>query len=276
MSKVITMAAWRRPDYFKKVLDGIVNNPEHEEYGIIISIDGGYPEETKEMRNICLSHKLSKQIRVHISNTNLGCAANTYMCTMLGFMESDYVIHLEDDTVPGKDFLRYMEWAGEEFKDNKEIFSVNAFNRLEPSTQLEDKDFLYKVESRKLFTCIGWAIWRRIWEEMETKWFGIHWSQEVYRKGINVDTIDAAKEIPEGEEFLKYIIKADNGSWCWPMNKYWRKGRKEIYPVISRVQNIGFDNRGTWSPGGDFHISKHYAPFFVDDYELDNSKEYTQ
>ena len=45
--------------------------------------------------------------------------------------------------------------------------------------------------------------------------------------------------IPQGEEFLNHVKLTPKGSWANPMAHYWRKGRLEICPHTSFLQNIG-------------------------------------
>ncbi len=48
--------------------------------------------------------------------------------------------------------------------------------------------------------------------------------------------------IPQGDEFLNYVELTDKGSWANPMAHYWRKGRLEIAPHTSFLQNIGLED----------------------------------
>ena len=56
--KVITLAAWRRPDYFSKVVNSLENAEGIDEYKILVSLDGGYPQRQTEMVAILRESKL--------------------------------------------------------------------------------------------------------------------------------------------------------------------------------------------------------------------------
>ena len=47
--KVITLAAWRRPQYFQQVVKSLENAEGIEEYLVLVSLDGGYPQRQTEM-----------------------------------------------------------------------------------------------------------------------------------------------------------------------------------------------------------------------------------
>ena len=57
--KVITLAAWRRPDYFQEVIKSLQNAEGVGDYTILISIDGGYPQRQTEMLAILRESKLN-------------------------------------------------------------------------------------------------------------------------------------------------------------------------------------------------------------------------
>lgn len=55
------------------------------------------------------------------------CSTATYWVLRHAFVEADYVVHSEDDIVPASDCLRYFEWAGQAYRDDRWTFSVSAF-----------------------------------------------------------------------------------------------------------------------------------------------------
>ena len=73
--KVITLAAWRRPQYFQQVVKSLENAEGIEEYLVLVSLDGGYPQRQTEMVAILRESILNYEIFAH--EKNLGCAGNT-------------------------------------------------------------------------------------------------------------------------------------------------------------------------------------------------------
>ena len=191
--KVITMTAWRRPAYTKQVIDNLKRCIGFEEYTILPTIEPGYPE-------ILDSFKDLSNCNIIVNDTRLGCGANTLKALQRGFEISDFVIHIEDDTVPGIDSLRYLEWAKKTYENDKEIFTVTAYNRIRDINNIEPQNYFTSYR-QKWYTGWIWGTWIDRFEEMPRKW--------------NFE------------------------SWDVNINKKLRGKRYEICPSIPRSQNIG-------------------------------------
>lgn len=264
--KVLLITNWRRPDMYRKVLDALMNCDGVEEYTILNHIDiyanGNLVPMFKAIDN---HHPLSKRCKIisDVAPRPMGNAMQMHRAWQQAFALyenptlEDFPIFLEDDDVPGKDWLRYMEWANKQFVHDPEIFCVVGWNRrvrhLEPN---EIDDLMPKVGVRKPFkSYLAWGMWRYIWDEMKDGWFGIRWNEPLFKPDDKLEGAD----IKEGADFLQQIHYAEDGSWGWPLLKYWAKGRKEVYPLISRCQNIG-------STEGRFNFSPAWHKQYVETY----------
>ena len=129
MNKIITVKLWNRPEYIKRVVVALEKLEKINEYKVIFSVDKSNDGELQKIKTILEKSSLNKEIYYH--PTNLGCAGNTRFCLILGFdnKEVDYVIHLEDDTIPAKDYLEFMEWGYEQSKNDPNIFAICPFVR---------------------------------------------------------------------------------------------------------------------------------------------------
>lgn len=230
MKIALSMTSWRRPDYYEKVLDSIIA-AGGQHYPLHISIDGGYEEQQNVMREIVEHKGLNAEVYAH--KHNLGCASNTHYALTQAFHDPSInaVIHLEDDTMLHPQFFDFMLPALEHYMDHEKVFSISAYaNRnLRPITDVWGSN---NVGIRDRFTCWGWGISRKVWEEVEDDWFGAIFTD--YEKFAD----DDANGI---NSFMRCIRKDPKGSWAWPMNKHWRKDRLEIAPDESLVQNIGME-----------------------------------
>jgi len=224
--KIITLAAWRRPDYFQQVVESLENAEGIEDYLVLVSLDGGYPQRQTEMAAILRESKLNYEIVAH--EENLGCAGNTGFILKKGFEMADRVIHFEDDTILHPDCLRFLEHNLDKYENNDAIFAITSFTNPQWNDICLDGDWLEPnmVGLRDRFTCQGWATWKRVWDEIEI-WFGVEFLESM------------PNPIPQGDEFLTHIKLNDKGSWANPMAHYWRRGRLEICPHTSFLQNIG-------------------------------------
>ena len=227
---IITMTAWRRPQYLSQVIESLKLCQGIDGYQIYLSVDGGYPEKQQEMATIVKNSGLN--IRLWLQKRNWGCAKNTWKVVETAFRDgAEQIIHLEDDTLVAKDFLLFMEAALNHYKDSPKVFSIAAHNS---SNKIYKKDeWAQKLEPHHFFSCWGWGTWKRIWDEVRNNWFGIIWKPEM--RALYKDSTG----IPQGEKFLEVVDKTNKGSWAWPMNMYHRKGRYEVRPLVSRIKNVG-------------------------------------
>jgi len=281
------ITAWRRSDYFAQVVERLRACWGAMEHEYFVSVDGGYPESQLRHREIFAASGLRGDIV--LQEGNLGCCENTGLVFKRLFAEgADAVIMLEDDTVPAIDFLYYMRSMLERFREDMGVFSVSGFHRrlrtdthaLYPSTegnideQMSDGMSVISFQLpripristtrasigpgrpdaiflRRRMQFNGWGTWRRIYDEIGDGWFGItaKWGVE---------------ELTEGEMFLKQVKIDPRGRWDWPLMKYWRKGRSEVAPDLSRIQNIGAKN-GAWSTNPEYHRRYQQTEIWLND-----------
>ena len=150
--KIITIAAHRRPGYTAQVLKALRRCDGYGDYHLIASVDGPDDGEAQQETAKLLEHRCKILIR---RKYNLGNSGNTIGLLLEGFRWSNFVVHLEDDTVPARDFLTYMEWANKKFSESSDVFSIGAFNREYPT----EKN-MFQVKATHGFCCWGVGLWR--------------------------------------------------------------------------------------------------------------------
>lgn len=235
----LSISLYRRPFYTKILLDALNRCYNIDKYQIFISCDVYYYTafDTKNLRNNSLaSLDLAQKFRPHqtqvIKNEPiLGCNNNIYQCLNIGFNNNnDFHIHLEDDTIPSKDILLYFEWARNEFRYDENIFSVCGYSKSETNVN----DFYYdKVGKSHWFSPWGWGTWKDRYLEIEQN---IH----------------------------NCLFKG----WDEKINHCTRKNRYQIFPHISRIQNIGALDGENVSE--DYHRKHQYNQFWIE-----NLKKYS-
>jgi hypothetical protein len=137
-------------------------------------------------------------------------------------LQPDYLLHIEDDTVLSPDALEYYQWALNESRKHADVFSVAGYNKPDKPPAPADVKLAAK---RKWFTCWGWAVTgKRLAEILQ------HWSA------------------------------ANPKSFAWHLNKKVRAGRFEIYPKLSRVQNIGYE-KGENDRTAAWYRENHRTPY---------------
>ena len=159
---------------------------------------------------------------------NLGVAASVITAIDWFFKNEDSGVILEDDLVISKDFLGFLSEGLEEFRNNKNIFSVSGSNFF---PALTSEDFLTEY-----FIGWGWGTWRDRWEKAKISYlsdiarpvfsfneFANFWNIGSYRSKIGkVDTWDI--------ELTKFI--RDNKFVC-------------VISSSNLVSNIGYDEHAS-------------------------------
>lgn len=279
----IGMTGWRRPGYFASVIERLSRCSDVGDFTCLASIDGGYPQQQDSMRTIFEHSGLRGDIHMHPEN--LGCAGNTgFLFNTLFASGADAVIMLEDDTVPSVDFLCYARAMLQRFADDERVFSVSGYHRrihadspelAPPPTEylpngmvsirmnLDDIKFTAdlpptigpgrpdRVFFRDYFTSWGWATWRRVYEEIGDGWFGVN--------SVGRVAPDAGAR---NSEVLSWNDRSPYGTWALPMAFYWRRGRCEVAPDLSRIQNIGAEE-GMFCPRPGWHRKNHHTEIWM-------------
>ena len=149
------------------------------------------------------------------------------------------IIVLEDDIVPKKGFLEFMNQALSRYKKNPRVFQVAGFR---PPRKSKGGN----AEFSRLTTSWGWGTWRRAWQKYSAKPI----ISKRFKNEIHV--FNHKDSYP----FYQLLQDAVNGcSQSWAIRWYYACYKKHgfaIYPPTSYVENIGFDGSGQHSPNNKF------------------------
>lgn len=226
--KTISLSLYNRPKYTKIVLDALDQCFNIDDYLIYIRCE----PDNNDVINLAKKFRPS-QTQLHINSIRYGCNKNIYTCFEDNFLHSDYHIHLEDDTIPGKDLLLYFELCNRIFKDDINIFSVSGYVNCNNTTM--GKQFYpinteyHSYGQRNWFTPWGWATWSSRWP-----------------------IIKAA--------FIESL--SSKVSWDFYIHNA-LKDKMEIFPLVSRIQNIGAEE-GTYCPGAEWHYHNQYNDYWIE------------
>jgi len=160
-----------------------------------------------------------------VGQTRVGCNVNTYAALASGFDHHDRVIALEDDTVPGRDFLLFADWALDTYERDESVFSVCGYQR----TPLAEIGYRNAVIREAWFTPWGWATWRDRWDSVRDTW-------------------------PSDDKQV---------SWDTVIDKLTRRDRTEVRPLLARIQNIGAEG-GAHVPDAAWHAEHHLNRHWIE------------
>jgi hypothetical protein len=219
---IITMVLWNRPAYTRAVLTALRGCSGIGDYLLLPHVEPGNDEVLSLVQAIEFA-----ETRLTLNPRRLGIGKNTYLAWQEGFTKSDFIIHIEDDTVPARDCLRYLEHCRRAYRRDHEVFSVSSYNRLPcPPNQL------YHISRRPPYTCWLVGIWKDRWE-----WIRSRWSTDPERYATHLT------------------------------NQVRRYRLDEIYPLLSRSQNIGAE-RGVHVPSAEWHRANHYTEHWAGNFNL--------
>lgn len=229
--KVITMLAYKRPEYTKQVVDALKKCIGFDEYVLLPTLDPGYPRVLKAFEGLSNCH-------IVVNETRIGANLSMLQALQRGFDVSDFVIHLEDDIVPGIDSLKYFEWINQTYKDNKNIFTATAYSR---ETDIKPEDY-FTVYKQKFFTCWLWGTWKDRFEEIEKEW---------NREG-HLDHAMAYELLKGRCEIVPHLARSHNIGEYDSANNNTQEFYKTWHynPVwVNNIPNISFNNLNYYDTG---------------------------
>jgi hypothetical protein len=215
----VVMTLCSRPEYTRTVLDALARCDGIEDVPVYMLCEPVSDEVIEAATNF------RGRGEVLVGSERVGCNINTYAALAHGFDRHARVIAMEDDTVPGRDFLRFARWGLEEYQHDASVFSVCGYQK----TPASEAGYRNAVFREAWFTPWGWATWRDRWETVRASW-------PRYDHQVSWDTV---------------------------LDKFSRRGRYEIRPMLARIQNIGAEG-GAHVPGAAWHAEHHLNRCWVE------------
>ncbi len=234
-NKIITLSLYNREDYTFHVLNHLSKCNGIETYTIIPVIDHDNKSGRNQAEMTSLLYAATCQTKLKIDQpryqqSNVGCNANIFTCLNIGFKVTDYLIHIEDDIILAPDALQYFEWCRTKYENDKEVFSVDAYNANREKIVDQNPNIVCR---NKKFRCWGWATWIDRWESIKER-FPFSYGPQ-YEGG-------------------KCVFKG--GSWDCAVCDWLRGDRYRVYPLLARSKNIGAKG-GAHTPSPEWHYKKH-------------------
>lgn len=185
-------------------------------------------------------------IKRHKNPERLGCNANIVQSLNLAFEEANYVICLEDDIVPGKDFIELYRWYFNQVELTKQYPVITSYHKSDENylgiIDIFCKTLIDKVDSRYGFCPWGWGLTKENWESKFNKF----------------KFIDLPAAMTWDLQFAEHLIN---------------NNLKMLHPVVGRSQNIG--SEGTYVISKEFHEQYQYSKHWVDSYNFPKVTDFT-
>lgn len=237
----IVLFVYNRLDHTKRVIEYLKENELASESELFIFSDAD--ANTEQQDNVCkvreYIHTITgfKEIHIIEAEKNRGLAESIIYGVSEVIKDFKKVIVLEDDLIVSRDFLNYMNSALEFYKDISNIWSISGYTF--PMKALDDYQHDVYVALRGCSW--GWGTWI-------DRWMSIDWEVGTYYKVKDSirNRIDFGRWGRDMPFILDENIYGMNHSWAirWCYSAY-EQQKYTIYPVVSRVKNIGTDGSGT-------------------------------
>jgi hypothetical protein len=225
--KTISVIAYNRPAYLRRVLEALEKCRGVENYKVFVSVD----DAAHQLETLLAAHGSMPAMfgheRYHVwapRCERLGVdwhPKQVYDC-IFDLEGSDFNVMLEDDTVPSPDALELADWFCEHGREYAYLSLHNGSTKPEDPTALEEN---------MRFCPWGWACTREMWQ----KWFAPNWNCKVNE--------------PAGWDWSMGVIIQRNGLKC-------------LNPRMSRTLNIGREGGVYETPD---HFDSFHGPTVAHD-----------
>lgn len=267
----INVKTLNRYEHFKRLVESLQRNTDADKTELVIGLD--YPPNEKyrdgyeKIKNYLPTITGFKKVTIFTTDENLGAFKNGER--LKAYIENqgyDGCIGTEDDNEFSPNFIQYMNWGLNHFRNDSSIYAICAFNGLN-TEGVEGQ--VYKLND--MFSAWG-----------NGQWFDRRAKLAKYRDlGYLKQILDA---MPITIIFSKKIFRANaiigmlHDGWAWgdtilmflPENERWC-----VFPTKNKVRNWGQDGSGLHGSSKEGFIT--YSTMPIDNatvFEVDNRDDY--
>lgn len=244
MNAPIALFCFRRLDTLKLTISNLQLNYLSHESDLFIFSDGGYDDDSwYDVENVRIYiNKLIgfKSICIFKSSENQGLAKSLIDGVSTVLKKYDNCIVLEDDILTTPNFLNYMNQALKKFERESKVLSISGYSfDFKHQNVKHDAYFLNRTWTW------GWATWANRWNQVD-------WDMKSYSEFENDSKLkmEFSKLGSDVNLMLKRQMNGEIDSWGirFMYHQFKVKGLT-IYPKVSKVNNIGFDQFATHTVG---------------------------
>ena len=237
----IALFTYNRLDHTKRTIEAIKANPLALHSHLFIFSDGPRNEndrpEIEKLRSYLKTVTGFKSIKIFENEANKGLAPSLIAGINQIFEEYDTIVVFEDDIVCSPHTLAFLNKSLAIYQDDRNVGMIHGHIETIPNLP----SLFFRVNSG----CLGWATWKRAWQEVNFD--GTYLLKEI-------QNLHKEKEFDLGgaypyTDMLKKQIAGKNSSWAVRVYaSFFLKNILTLYPGKSYVQHIGFDS-GTHCTG---------------------------
>ena len=245
----IILFVYNRPIHTLRTLEALAQNDLAQESELFIYSDASKKnstnqekEKVEQVRQVVKQQKWCLKVSIIEALVNKGLAKSISGGVTEVIKKYGKVIVLEDDIVPNKGFLKYMNNALELYKNDEKVFGISG-GAFPTNKEVNMNTFFLPIMSSW-----GWATWQRAWQNIVFDASLL--IQQLEKKNITVQQYNFG-ELPY---YQMLTAQAEGKIDSWAVCSYATLVLNSAYflfPKYSLIQNIGFDSSGTHSQSSD-------------------------
>jgi hypothetical protein len=239
----LVIFVYNRLQHLRKTIEALKSNYYATETFLYIFSDGPKNDNDKyrvaHVREYIKKIDGFKNLEIISQEQNIGLANSVINGVTKVIEQHGRVIVLEDDIVTSPYYLSYMNKALNYYINHRNVFSITGFNH-SPMTMKIPKYYKHDVFLNPRASSWGWGAWKDRWELVD-------WDVKDYLKLYMDDSFKISYNISGNDKFdmLRDQMNGKIDSWAirWDLAHY-KNNAGCVYPVISYLNNIGFDDTG--------------------------------
>ncbi len=237
----IVLFVYNRPKHTRQTIESLKNNLLANESSLFIFSDGPKTESDSkkidEVRSYIRAINGFNKLEIEESKSNKGLARSVIEGVTKIINMHSKVIVLEDDIVCSSGFLKYMNEALNYYEKNEKIFSVSGYC-FPINIPIDYKGDVFILPRASTW---GWGTWANRWHKAD-------WDIKDYKEFLHSNSMQSMFNLG-GEDLtpmLKAQMRGQLDSWGirWTY-AHFKNNAFCLYPVSSKVKNIGADKSGT-------------------------------
>ena len=237
----IVLFAYKRYDALKQTVQALQQNTLAAHSTLYIFVDGpkgpADAPRVDQVKQFLDTVDGFARIERRYSDVNRGLARSVIRGVSQVIGEHGRAIILEDDLITAPTFLSYMNACLQTYQHEPKVYSVSGytFPFRKPGNYPHDAYFFPRYASW------GWATWADRWQSVD-------WDMTDYPAFLT-DKAAQARFAAGGSDLLRMLREQMDGkldSWAIRWGYHQAKHHAyTVYPVYSKVDNIGFDQDAT-------------------------------
>lgn len=233
----VILMAYNRPSHTERTLEGLKQIGAQNLY---IYADG--PAQGTDMTKIEQTRELIENItwtkpKVVYRESNLGLANSIRGAVTEVFNNEEFIILLEDDCVPGPQFLNFMFECYKRYENNPLVYGISGHTVKHHPVILANWNYDLYFSPR--IGSWGWGTWKNRWEQHI---FDLPTATK-FCLDAGIDLSQGGSDIPPAIESLLTGSLRDVWTLNWVLTVFLNRGYY-IYPTLSHIDNIGTDGTG--------------------------------